>query len=128
MKTRLALLASILLANVVFAAPQSFDFKDPKGVNSASFKVDAPLEAINGSANGISGTVTFDPANPADTKGKITVTTASMTVPNPMMNGHLHSEMWLEATKYPEITFEAKEVKNAKTTDNVTTADVTGTF
>ena len=128
MKTRSAILASILLASAAFAAPQSFDFKDPKGVNSASFKVDAPLESVSGSANGISGTVTFDPANPADTKGKITVTTASMTVPNPMMNGHLHGEMWLEATKYPEITFEAKEVKNAKTTDNVTTADVSGTF
>ena len=128
MKTRLAILASILLTQAAFAAPQTFDFKDPKGVNSASFRVDAPLEAVNGSANGISGTITFDPANPADTKGKITVTTASMTVPNPMMNGHLHGEMWLEATKYPEITFEAKEVKNTKTTDNVTTADVTGTF
>jgi len=128
MKTRLAIIASIVFTHAVFAAPQSFDFKDPKGVNSASFKVDAPLESVSGSANGISGTVTFDPANPADTKGKITVTTASMTVPNPMMNGHLHGDMWLEATKYPEITFEAKEVKNAKTTDNVTTADVSGTF
>ena len=50
------------VASAALAAPQTFDFKDPKGVNNAVFKLDAPLEAINGTANGISGTVTFDPA------------------------------------------------------------------
>ena len=65
------LFAFATFASVLLAAPQTFDFKDPKGVNTASFKLDAPLEAISGSANGISGTVTFDPANPGATKGKI---------------------------------------------------------
>src|SRR5580692_8706521 len=101
MKTRLAILASIVLTHAAFAAPQVFDFKDPKGVNNASFKLDAPLEAVNGAGNGITGTVTFDPENPTATKGKIVITTASLTVPNPMMNGHLHSDKWLDATKYP---------------------------
>ena len=116
------------LATAVYAAPQTFDFKDPKGVNNAIFKTDAPLESINGSASGISGTVTFDPANPGATTGKIVVTTASLTVPNPMMNGHLHSDKWLDAAKFPEITFEAKSLVNVKTDGNVTTADATGTF
>ena len=118
----------LTLTTVAYAAPQSFDFKDPKGVNNAVFKLDAPLESINGSANGISGTVSFDPENPAATTGKITVTTASLTVPNPMMNGHLHSDKWLDAARYPEITFEAKSFTNVKTEGNVTTADATGTF
>ena len=57
MKTQITtLLASIGLATAVFAAPQTFDFKDPKGINNAGFKLDAPLESINGSANGVSGT------------------------------------------------------------------------
>ena len=34
--------------------PMDFDFKDPKGVNNATFKLDAPLEAINGSATTVS--------------------------------------------------------------------------
>ena len=58
------------------AAPETFDFKDPKGVNNAVFKLDAPLEALNGTATGISGTVSFDPANPAATKGRIVVASA----------------------------------------------------
>jgi len=118
----------LVLTTAAYAAPQSFDFKDPKGVNNAVFKLDAPLESINGSANGISGTVFFDSANPAATTGKITVTTASLTVPNPMMNTHLHSDKWLDAAKFPEITFEAKSLANVKTEGNVTTADITGAF
>src|SRR6185369_2728816 len=116
------------LATAVYAAPQTFDFKDPKGVNNAVFKLDAPLESINGSASGISGTVLFDPANPAATTGKIVVATDSLTVPNPMQKEHMHSVNWLDAAKYPEITFEAKSFANVKTETNVTTADVTGIF
>ena len=110
------------------AAPQTFDFKDPKGVNNAIFKTDAVLESINGAANGVSGTVTFDPANPGATKGKIVVAANSLTVPNKMMNEHLFSPMWLDVQKYPDITFEVKELKNVKTNGDTTTADASGTF
>jgi len=124
----ITLLTLTMLSSAALAAPQSFDFKDPKGVNNAVFKLDAPLEAINGSANGISGTVTYDPAAPASTKGRIVVAAASLHVPNPMMKGHLHSEQWLDVAKHQEITFEAKSLSNVKTTGDSTTADVTGTL
>lgn len=118
----------VSLATAVYAAPESFDFKDPKGVNNAVFNLDAPLESVNGSANGITGTVSFDPENPAATTGKIVVASESLTVPNPMQKEHLHSPNWLDVAKYPEITFEAKSLSNVKTADNVTTAEVNGTF
>ena len=128
MKTKLTILASIALAGAALAAPQTFDFKDPKGINNAGFKLDAPLEAINGSASDISGTVTFDPENPGATKGKIIVATASLMLPNPMQKQHMLSDKWLDAVKFPEITFESKEFKNIKTAGDTTTADATGTF
>src|SRR6059036_1374358 len=129
MKKPIATLFIVIAATwAALAAPQTFDFKDPKGVNNAVFKLDAPLEAINGSANGISGTVTFDPANPAATKGKIVVAASSLHVPNPMMKEHLHSDKWLDVSKHPEISFDAKELKNVKTSGDTTTADATGTF
>jgi polyisoprenoid-binding protein YceI len=115
-------------AGTALAAPATFDFKDPKGVNNAVFRLDAPLEAVAGSASGISGTVTFDPENPAATKGKIVVASASLTVPNPMQQQHLHSDKWLDVAKHPEISFESKELKNVKTEGNVTTAEVVGMF
>lgn len=122
----LMLLAAVSAS--IYAAPQTFDFKDPKGVNNAIFKTDAVLESINGAANGISGAVTFDPENPGATKGKIVVAANSLTVPNKMMNEHLFSPMWLDVQKYPEITFDVKELKNVKTTGDTTTADAVGSF
>ncbi len=119
-------LASLNLA--ALAAPLTFDFKDPKGVNNVVFKTDAPLESINGTATGVSGTVTFDPADPASLKGKIVVEAKSLRVPNSMMQGHLQSDKWLDVAKYPDITFDVISLDNVKTTDNKTTANVTGTF
>ena len=128
MKTKLAILALIGVTGLAFAAPQTFDFKDPKGINNAGFKLDAPLEAINGSASGVSGTVTFDPENPGATQGKIIVSTGSLMLPNPMQRKHMLGDKWLDATKFPEIRFESKAFKNVKTAGDTTTANVTGTF
>ncbi|HVM48641.1 MAG TPA: YceI family protein [Candidatus Acidoferrum sp.] len=116
------------LSGAALAAPESFDFKDPKGVNNAVFKLDAPLEAVTGNATGISGKVTFDPADPGATKGKIVVASSSLYVPNPMQLQHLRGEKWMDVAKYPEISFDARELKDVKTNGDVTTADVTGLF
>ena len=129
MKTKfVALLVWVAFTGATLAAPESFNFKDPKGVNNASYHLDAPLESVNGNANGISGTVTYDPENPGATKGKIIVASASLMGPNSMQNTHMHSPMWLDVAKYPEITFDCKELKNVKTEGNTTSADAVGTF
>lgn len=127
-KSLITLLVAGGVALVASAAPQSFDFKDPKGVNNAVFKLDAPLEAINGSANGVSGTVEFDAEKPAATKGKIVVASKSLTVGNTMMQDHMHGDQWLDVAKHPEISFALKELKDAKTEGAVTTATAVGTF
>ncbi|MEW6303482.1 MAG: YceI family protein [Verrucomicrobiota bacterium] len=121
-----SLVGMFAVAANLSAAPQTFDFKDPKGVNNIIFELDAPLEAINGSATGITGSVQFDPANPASVSGRIIVATSSMSVPNPTMKEHLHGDKWMDVSKHPEITFVTEKVANASTKGNVTTANVTG--
>lgn len=119
-------LLTLGLVSALTAAPISFDFKDPKGVNNVQFKLDAVLEPISGHANGITGTVSFDPAAPEATTGKIAVATSTLTVSNAMMTEHLRSDKWLNAAANPEITFELSKLSNVKTSGPSTTADATG--
>lgn len=127
--TALALTVCLLAsAPLGHAAPTSFDFKDPKGVNNATFKLDAPLEAIQGTASGVSGKVSFDPANPGATQGRIVIATSSLHVPNPIMKEHMLGDQWMDATKHGEITFEAKELSQVSTQGEHTTAQAKGTL
>ncbi len=118
-----ALSASALAAH---AAPLSFDFKDPKGVNNVQFQLDAPLESITGTATGISGTISFDAAQPAATHGRIVLDAASLAVGNPLMGEHLRGEQWLDVAKHPSIVFEALSLSNVRTEGAQTVADVAG--
>jgi polyisoprenoid-binding protein YceI len=129
MKKQIAtLIMAAGLTTLAFAETLSFDFKDAKGVNNAVFKLDAPLEAITGSASGVTGTVKFDPANPAATTGKIVVAAESLHVPNSMMKEHMHGGQWMDVANHKEIIFETKSLKNVKTEGTKTTADAVGTF
>jgi polyisoprenoid-binding protein YceI len=109
MRLHSKILFALATATALSAAPLSFDFKDPKGVNNAVFKLDAPLEAINGTASGVSGTLSFDPENPSATTGSIVVGTASLHVANPMMKDHMLGAQWLDAAAHPDpqITLES---------------------
>jgi polyisoprenoid-binding protein YceI len=120
------LLALSVVAGSAFAAPLSFDFKDPKGVNNVQFKLDAPLESITGTGTGISGQVSFDPAKPGATTGRIELAAKSLTVGNPMMGEHLQGGQWLDTAKHPVIAFELVSLANVRTQGGVTTADATG--
>ncbi len=115
--------AAALAAN---AAPQRYDFKDPKGVNNVQFKLDAPLESITGTATGISGEVAFDPARPDATTGRIVLAAASLAVGNPMMGEHLLSAGWLDVKQFPEIVFEAVSLSNVRAQGAQILADVSG--
>ena len=123
----LQVVAGLGLATVTSqAAPQTFDFKDPKGVNHVQFKLDAPLESITGTGTGISGSVAFDPTNPTTTRGRIVLDAASLTVGNPLMGEHLRSDQWLDVAQFPEIVFEAVGLENVRAQGTQLTADVQG--
>lgn len=128
MKHTLTVLLSLASAASLAAAPISFDFKDPKGVNAIQFHLDSLLEPISGTAGGVTGTVTFDPANPAATAGKIIVAAKSLTVPNATMTEHLHGNNWLDVAAHPEISFEVTKLEGVQTKGTETTAVAHGKF
>jgi len=111
-KTITTLLAAAVIGSVASAKAIDFDLVDPKGVNNIVFLLDAPLESINGTATGISGKVSFDPSSPESTSGKVVVAVASMSVANSKMEEHIMGGKWMNAEKYPEITFELSSLSD----------------
>ncbi len=109
---------------------QTFNFEDPNGRNQATFFSTTPLEDINGTASGISGKVSFNPADFAKTlKGKIIVKVESINTGIELRNHHMKSPAWLDAEKYPDITFEILSISDLKQTgDNKLEFKVKGNF
>jgi len=127
---RLPLLGvALFIASPAFGAAKEFDFKDPKGVNAISFVLDSLLEPIMGLASGISGKVTFDPAKPEATTGKIVIATDSLHIEHQGMEQTLHGPDWIDVKSYPEMSFTFRKVADVKTTaSGAIEMNVTGDF
>ena len=109
---------------------QTFNFEDKSGRNQTSFFSATPLEDITGTGSAVSGTVSFDVANFAKTlKGKISVKVASINTGIELRNHHLQSANWLNAEKYPDVSFVIISVSDVKqTADNKLEFNVKGNF
>lgn len=126
-QTTATILAAVSLGAFALQA-DSFDFKDPKGVNNVSFVLDAPLESISGTGNGITGTVEFDAKHPEKTSGEIVLATESLMVANSMMRDHMLGGHWMDVETYPTITFTAEELKDVKEDGTTITGTAVGTL
>ena len=108
------------------AAPKSFDFKDPKGVNHVMFMLDAPLEFISGNGNDIYGMIEFDKEHPEKTNGEIRLAVSSLSVSSQKMTNVMKGKKWLNLAKNKEIYFKFNSIKVIKEEDAVVHADATG--
>ena len=126
-KSKLVWLLILSVApGVLSSDSMKFDFRDPKKVNNVVFLMDAPLESISGTSIGVSGTVSFDPAKPAATTGKIVLATSSLHVDNPVMKKHMLDEGWMHVSKFPTIEFVAGKMTNVKTSGTNITGTIAG--
>ena len=90
------------------------------------------ITTVRGSFNKITGTINFDPANPAAATVEAVIDTTSMSsTGNDQRDGHLKSPDFLDVEKYPTITFKSTKVEpskdgtQAKVTGDLTIKDVT---
>ena len=110
----------------IFSSETVFDFKDPKGVNNIIFQMDAPLESINGSGDGIDGKVLFNPDKPEATKGTIYLKANTLHVGNPVLKEHMHGSDWLNVSKFDSIKFQLSKLHKIKRSQNDFTAQAKG--
>jgi polyisoprenoid-binding protein YceI len=62
---------------------------------------------------GLAGTIHFDPANPTTGAFNVSINVASINTGNGLMNTHAKSGEWLDAAKFPTITFVSTSVTTA---------------
>jgi polyisoprenoid-binding protein YceI len=90
------------------------------------------ITTVRGTFNKITGTINFDPANPAAASVEVVIDTTSLTTTGvEQRDQHLHSPDFLDTAKYPSMTFKSTKVEpydngsKAKITGNLTIKDVT---
>ena len=104
--------------------------------NAAEYTIDAPhsdvlfkvkhmgISTVTGSFGEFSGSFDVDPKNVGKTTGSLVIKTASVNTNNAKRDGHLKSDDFFNAEKYPEIKFVSKSVRNINMADS--TADLVG--
>jgi polyisoprenoid-binding protein YceI len=111
---------------------KKYTLNNAVGKNAIEFVSDAPMEKINGTADGVDGSFMLDAANLEATTGKITVKVMTMKTANSKRDEHMYDAMWLDASKYPTIVFDVKSLKDVKITTkdgrSVVTATAVGSF
>ncbi len=105
----------LLIAATVLSVPsaRTFDFADPKGTNTVTISVDAPIEPVTGIAGGITGSAQFDPAHPEKTTGEIRVAVESIQFGNPNYANSVRGYA-LEGKKFPILTCKFKKIVEGK--------------
>ena len=90
------------------------------------------VTTVRGSFNKITGTINFDPANPAAASVEAVIDTTSMnSTGNDQRDGHLKSPDFLDIEKFPTITFKSTKIEpnkdgsQAKIYGDLTIKDVT---
>ncbi len=112
----------------VTSGTRSVTMNDKVNKNQFVWVSDAPLESIKGSSEGVSGTLTLDPANLSTIRGTILTQTATMKTGNETRDHHLKSGDWLDVYHYPSISFAIASVSNVQVSGNSATGTATGSF
>lgn len=126
------LAASLLMLTATSAFAQSIGegsktFKVSSAKSSISFLSEAPAEKIKGTANGaVSGEVTINLANVAETTGKVIVPVKSMKTGNKLRDRHMTGKDWLNGKKHPNISFTIESLTETKLEGKAVTAVAVG--
>jgi polyisoprenoid-binding protein YceI len=79
--------------------------------SSAQFSIrHMMISNVRGEFTKVSGTVTYDAANPANSKADARIEISSINTREPQRDAHLKSADFFDAGKFPLLTFQSKEV------------------
>lgn len=106
------LVAALVLSASAFAQVQSWKI-DPNHT-AAQFSVrHMGISTVRGAFTKVSGSVDYDPSNPAKSTVEATIEAASVDTRVEMRDNDLRSPNYFDTAKYPTITFKSKSVEGA---------------
>ena len=138
-------LPSALSVALLLAAPalaQTPPTRDPAQIQAGAYAVDPGHTQVgftvshmgfsnySGGFSEVSGNLDLQPKNPAQSSLKITIPVSSVTTTSTKLTGELKGDQWLDAAKYPDMTFVSTKVTpegkdKAKVAGNLTLHGVT---
>ncbi len=99
----------LALMTAGFAADE---YKIDPNHSSANFTVrHMGISTVHGRFSQVTGVITVDEANPANSKVVADIKTASITTDNGMRDKHLKSADFFDVEKYPDMTFESTKIE-----------------
>jgi polyisoprenoid-binding protein YceI len=111
----------IAAAVLLIAAPASAQIFDGDGAVTVTlggdfvWLSDAPVEKIQGTAKGATGTFTTQAGDISKTTGTVTVPVGTMETGNGLRDKHLKGPDWLDAKAHPDIVFTIEGVDKVTT-------------
>ena len=110
----------------VLAAAQTETWQLDPAHSAAQFAVrHMGISTVRGTFNKVSGTVQYDPADPAKTSIEATIDAASVDSRVEMRDNDLRGARFFDVAKYPTITFKSKRVESVGTGKLKVTGDLT---
>jgi polyisoprenoid-binding protein YceI len=94
--------------------------------STAGFKVRHLMVAwVKGEFSGVSGTIAYDPENPANTRVEATIDVNTLHTREEQRDAHLKSPDFLDVAKYPAITFASTKAQKVAEGEWKVTGDLT---
>ena len=128
---------TLLLAGIASAQAQTPPTRDPAQIPAGTYAVDPNHTQVGwrvshmgfsnyaGGFSDVSGSLTLDPKNPAAAKLSVKIPVTSVTTTSDKLTGELKGDQWLDAGKFPEMTFVSTKVTPAGKDHAKVTGDLT---
>ncbi|MEX0610330.1 MAG: YceI family protein [Balneolaceae bacterium] len=111
--------SSFMAVAVLAASSFAFMYLDvtswsiDKSHSAINFKITHFFTPVNGAFNDYNATINFDPENLAESTIDVEIMVSSVDTKNSRRDGHLKTEDFFNAEKWPGITFKSSEIKSA---------------
>ena len=124
--SRLLLVIAAAIAFTASAFAQAKDWKIDPNHTAAQFSVrHLGISTVRGAFTKVSGTATYDPADPSKDSIEVTIDASSVDTRVEMRDNDLRSPNFFDAAKYPTLNFKSKRVEAAGVGKLKVTGDLT---